>query len=276
VKLDMKKHLTIAGLVLLGLVLGIQAATSAVTDPQLARMQTATGKPKPTVVLVHGAFAESSSWDGVITKLQRDGYPVIAAANPLRGVKNDADYVASVLIGIKGPIVLVGHSYGGTVITNAVNGNTNVRALVFVAAFAPDTGETSAELSARYPGSTIDSALAAPVTLPDGSKDLYIQQDKFRAQFAADISDRDAKLMAGTQRPITEAALNEASGVPAWKTIPSWFIYGDRDLSIPAAALAFMAERAESQKTVVVHGASHVVMTSQPEAVATLIETAAD
>ena len=275
-KLDMKKHLTIAGLVLLGLVLGIQAATSAVTDPQLARMQTATGKPKPTVVLVHGAFAESSSWDGVITKLQRDGYPVIAAANPLRGVKNDADYVASVLIGIKGPIVLVGHSYGGTVITNAVNGNTNVRALVFVAAFAPDTGETSAELSARYPGSTIDSALAAPVTLPDGSKDLYIQQDKFRAQFAADISDRDAKLMAGTQRPITEAALNEASGVPAWKTIPSWFIYGDRDLSIPAAALAFMAERAESQKTVVVHGASHVVMTSQPEAVATLIETAAD
>jgi pimeloyl-ACP methyl ester carboxylesterase len=227
---------------------------------------------KPTVVLVHGAFAESSSWNGVLTELIAKGYPVIAAANQLRG---DAAYIAGVLKNVKGSIVLVGHSYGGTVITNAVNGNKNVKALVYVAALAPDTGETAAELSGRYPGGTLGPTLAPPVALPDGGKDLYIQQDKFRAQFAADVPDADAKLMAGTQRPITEAALNEASGAPAWKSIPSWFIYGDRDLNIPAAAQSFMAKRANSRETVVVNGASHVVMVSRPDAVAKLIEHAA-
>src|SRR5262249_13104145 len=134
-------------------------------------------------------------------------------------------------------------------------------------AFALDTGETTAELLRRYPGSTLAAALAPPVTLPDGGKDLYIQQERFRAQFAADLPEREAKLMASTQRPIREAAVNEASGPPAWKTIPSWFIYGDRDGNIPPAALSFMAQRAGSRKTVVIHGASHVVMTSHPEAV---------
>jgi pimeloyl-ACP methyl ester carboxylesterase len=241
-----------------------------------AVMSPASGQnSKPTVVLVHGAFAESSSWNGVLIRLIAKGYPVVAAANPLRGVKSDADFVASVLNGIKGPIVLVGHSYGGTVITNAVSGNKNVKALVYVAAFAPDTGETAAELSGRFPGGTLGPTLAPPVALPDGGKDLYIQQDKFRAQFAADVPEDQAKLMAGTQRPITEAALNEASGAPAWKTIASWFIYGDRDLNIPEAALSFMAKRAGSKETVVVKGASHVVMVSHPDAVAKVIEHAA-
>jgi pimeloyl-ACP methyl ester carboxylesterase len=194
-------------------------------------------------------------------------------ANPLRGVKSDADYVASVLKDINGLIVLVGHSYGGSVITNA--GNRNVKALVYVVGFAPDAGETAIELSGRYPGSTLGSTLAPPVELPDGGKDLYIQQDKFHAQFAADVPAHDTQLMASTQRPITEAALNEASGAPAWKSTPSWFIYGDRDLNIPPAALSFMANRANSKETVVVNGASHVVMVSHPDAVANLIDRAA-
>jgi pimeloyl-ACP methyl ester carboxylesterase len=177
--------------------------------------------------------------------------------------------------GIEGPIVLVGHSYGGAVITNAVKTNENVKALVYVAGFAPDTGETAVELSGRYPGSTLAPTLASPVELPDGGKDLYIQQDKFHAQFAADVPANDAQLMASTQRPITEAALNEASDAPAWKSVPSWFIYGDRDLNIPAAVQSFMAERANSNETVVVNGASHVVMVSHPDAVAEVIEHAA-
>ncbi|KAM3113995.1 alpha/beta fold hydrolase [Phormidesmis sp. 146-33] len=230
---------------------------------------------KPTIVLIHGAFAESSSWNNVLTRLIPKGYPTIAVANPLRGVKSDADYVASILKGIEGSIVLVGHSYGGTVITNAVNDNRNVKALVYIAGFASDAGETAAELSGRYPGSTLGSTLAPPVLLPDDSKDLYIQQDKFHAQFAADVPVNDAQLMASTQRPITEAALNEASGAPAWKSIPSWFIYGDRDLNIPAAVQSFMAERANSKETIVVKGASHVVMISHPDAVAEVIEHAA-
>lgn len=230
---------------------------------------------KPTIVLVHGAFADSSSWNGVLTKLIAKGYPTVAVANPLRGVKSDAAYVASILKDIKGSIVLVGHSYGGAVITNAVNGNKNVKALVYVAGFAPDAGETAIELSGRYPGSTLGPTLAPPVKLPDGGKDLYIQQEKFHAQFAADVPANDAQLMASTQRPIKEAALNEASGAPAWKSTPSWFIYGDRDLNIPPAALSFMAKRANSKETVVVNGASHVVMVSHSDAVAKLIDRAA-
>jgi pimeloyl-ACP methyl ester carboxylesterase len=230
---------------------------------------------KPTVVLVHGAFAESDSWNGVLTKLIAKGYPTVAAANPLRGVKSDADYVARILKGIDGPIVLVGHSYGGSVIANAVNDNKNVKALVYVAAFAPDMGETAMELSNRYPGSTLGSTLALPVALPDGGKDLYIQQSKFHNQFAADVPVADAKLMASTQRPVTDAALNEASGEPAWKSTPSWFIYGSRDLNIPPAAHSFMAKRANSKETIEVEGASHVVMVSHPDAVAKLIEQAA-
>jgi pimeloyl-ACP methyl ester carboxylesterase len=228
---------------------------------------------KPTIVLVHGAFAESSSWNGVITNLINQGYPTVAAANPLRGVQNDADHISTVLNSIATPIVLVGHSYGGSVITNAVKSNHNVQALVYVAAFAPEIGESAADLSRRYPGSSLGSALS-PVKLHDGT-DLYIQQDRFWAQFAADLSEAQARLMAATQRPITEAALNEGAGAPAWKTIPSWFIYGDRDLNIPPAALAFMAERAGSQKTVVIPGASHVVMVSHPDEVAELIAMAA-
>ncbi|MDM9648690.1 alpha/beta hydrolase [Rhizobium sp. S163] len=230
---------------------------------------------KPTVVLVHGAFAESNSWNGVVKDLEADGYPVVGAANPLRSVKGDAAYVSSILAGIKGPVILVGHSYGGSVISNAANGHDNVKALVYVAAFAPEAGESAADLSGKFPGSTLAPTLAAPVTLPDGGHDLYIEQSKFRSQFAADVPAAEAKLMAAGQRPITEAALKEPAGEPAWKKIPSWFVYGDADKNIPAAAMAWMAERAKAKDTVVVKGASHVLMVSHPDTVAKLIEKAA-
>lgn len=229
---------------------------------------------KPTIVLVHGAFADSSSWEGVTRQLLAEGYPVIAAANPLRGLQIDADYVSTVLNSIEGPIVLVGHSYGGMVISNAVKDNLNVQALVYVDAFAPDAGESAFSLSSLYPGSTLATALA-PVPLPDGTTDLYIQQDKFWAQFAADVPEADTQWMAATQRPVTDLALNELSGEPAWKTIPSWHIYGSLDLNIPPAAMAFMAERADAWETVIVDGGSHVVMISHPDAVANLITKAA-
>ena len=250
-------------------------ATLALTAAMFGATAAFAAPVKPTVVLVHGAFADSSSWNGVVRILEKDGYPVIAAANPLRSVKGDAQSVADVLANVKTPVVLVGHSYGGPVISEAAYGNPNVKALVYVAAFAPEKGETAAELSGRFPGSTLGPTLSAPVELADGGKDLYIQQDKFHDQFAADVSQADAKLMAATQRPVTVAALNEAATEPAWKTVPSYFVYGDQDKNIPAQALAFMAERAHSKQTVVVKGASHVVMVSNPKAVASLIETAA-
>lgn len=231
--------------------------------------------PKPTIVLVHGAFAESSSWDSVVPLLLAQGYPVVAAAVPLRGVKSDSDYLASLIHSIDGPIVLVGHSYGGVVITNAGTGNSHVRALVYVAGLAPDTGETSAQLAALYPGSTLGPTLAPPVSLPDGTKDLYIKQQDFPQQFAGDLPLAQAQRMAVTQRPITQSAFQEPSGVPAWKTIPSWFIFGSLDKNIPAQVHSFMATRAGAAEIVSIQDASHVVMISHPDAVARVINHAA-
>jgi len=235
----------------------------------------ASREPLPTIVLVHGAFAESSSWNGVIRKLQAQHFQVIAAANPLRGVKSDAAQIAGLVDAVKGPVVLVGHSYGGMVISDAARDRPNVKALVFVAAFAPEAGEAAGALAGRFPGGTLGTALAPPVVLADGGRDLYILQDRFHDQFAADVPAEAARLMAATQRPIAEAALGEAAAAPAWKTVPSWFVYGDRDKNIPPAAQAFMAARAKAVKTVVVKGASHVVMTSHPDTVARLIADAA-
>ncbi|MER8550797.1 alpha/beta hydrolase [Mesorhizobium sp. M0976] len=230
---------------------------------------------KPTIVLVHGAFADSSSWNGVVEILEKDGFSVVAAANPLRGVRSDGDYVAGVLSSIKSPVVLVGHSYGGSVISDAADGHANVKALVYVAAFAPEAGETAAQLAGKFPGSTLGPTLAPPVALSGGGKDLYIQQDKFHDQFAADAPEAQARLMAATQRPIAEAALNEAQAKAAWKSIPSWFIYGDADKNIPPRASAYMAGRAHARETIAIKGASHVVMVSNPGPVARLIENAA-
>lgn len=251
----------------------IAAAAIAASMATGALAQTA--PPKPTIVLVHGAFADASSWNGVIGVLERDGYKVVAVANPLRSVHSDAAYVGNVLASLSTPVVLVGHSYGGSVISEAAVGRANVKALVYVAAFAPAAGETAAQLTGKFPGSTLAPTLAPPVPLEAGGTDLYIQQDKFPAQFAADVPRAEARLMAAGQRPITAAALNEASADGAWRTIPAWFVYGDADRNIPPAALAFMARRTQARQTIVLKGGSHVVMVSHPATVAALIETAA-
>ncbi len=249
------------------------AATPALSAP-VEPTDSATGG-KPTIVLVHGAFAESSSWESVVERLLAKGYPVVAAANPLRGVHDDAAYIGNLLDSIAGPVVLVGHSYGGAVITNAATGRSNVKALVYVAAFAPEAGESAATLNSKYPGSTLGAALQ-PVRLGDGNNDLYVKQSEYRQNFAADVPARSTELLAATQRPLAEAAFIEPSGPPAWKGIPSWFIYGTQDKAIPPDLQPFMAERAHSRHTVAVEGASHAVMASHPASVVKVIVEAAD
>ncbi|MFI6579633.1 alpha/beta fold hydrolase [Embleya sp. NPDC050493] len=233
-------------------------------------------KRKPTVVLVHGAFADSSSWNGVVKRLQREGYPVVAVANPLRGLSSDAGYLKEVLAGIEGPVVLAGHSYGGSVISSASYGAKNVKALVYIAAFLPEKGESAVQLSGKFPGSTLGETLRpVPVTLPNGTAgtDLYIEQGKFRHQFAADVAKGTAEVMGVTQRPVTSAALEEGASEPGWKTIPSWVLVTEQDLNIPPKAQRFMAERAGAH-TVDVR-ASHAVSVSRPDDVARVIESAA-
>jgi pimeloyl-ACP methyl ester carboxylesterase len=234
------------------------------------------GSTRATIVLVHGALAGSSSWDGVISKLQADGYTVIAAADPLRSLKSDSDYVSRIVKNVKGPVVLVGHSYGGSIITNAATGADNIKALVYVAAYAPEAGESAFDLTGKYPGSILTDALAPPIALADGAHDLYIRQDKFRSVFAADVPEKQAKLMAAIQRPVTDVALKEGSGASsAWKSIPCWFVYGSADKVISPSAHAFMAQRAGAKETIVVKGAPHLVMVSHPSVVANLIEKVA-
>ncbi|MFD5281697.1 alpha/beta fold hydrolase [Streptomyces rubrogriseus] len=256
-----------------GVAAGLLVTTIA---PASADKRPADRGDKPTVVLVHGAFADSTSWNGVIDKLRHDGYPVVAVANPLRSLSGDSAYLEDVLAGIEGPVVLAGHSYGGSVISNAATGNKNVKALVYLAAFLPEKGESAVDLSGRFPGSTLGEALRpVPVTNADGSQgtDLYIRNDKFRHQFAADVSRNKTDLMAVTQRPVTEAALAEGAGEPAWKTIPSWVLVATKDLNIPAQAQEFMARRAGAHTTEV--RSSHAVSVSQPGKVTGVIEDAA-
>ncbi|WP_435207656.1 alpha/beta fold hydrolase [Micromonospora sp. bgisy143] len=225
----------------------------------------------PTVVLVHGAFAESSSWNAVIERLG-NAYNVVAAANPLRGVANDAAYVRDVVRGIGGPVVLVGHSYGGMVITQAAAGDTSVRALVYVNALCPDTGESAMSLNAKFPGSTLADTLVQ-YPLSAGGNDVAIGQDAYHAQFCADVSDDLASLMARTQRPITEQALSDGlTGEPAWRSLPSWFVFGDADKNIPVAVHRFMAERAAPRGQREVAGGSHA-MAAAPQAASEVAET---
>jgi pimeloyl-ACP methyl ester carboxylesterase len=226
---------------------------------------------KPTVVLVHGAFAESASWNPVIETLLEESCDVVAVANPLRSVDGDASYVRDVIARIGTPVVLVGHSYGGIVITEAAAGNEAVVALVYVAAFAPDHGESALDLSARFPGSTLGDALTAyPVA---SGTEFVIRSDAFHHQFAADVPAARAALMSATQRPATEAALSQGlpSDDPAWKNLPSWFVFGDQDLNIPVALHRFVAERAGAKVVREVAGASHALSVSTPDVVAATI-----
>ena len=226
---------------------------------------------QPTVVLVHGAFAESASWNGVLTRLRAAGLTTVAVANPLRSLAGDAAQVKAVLDSIEGPVVLVGHSYGGAVITAAARDSKAVKALVFIAAFAPVSGESIAKLSGLFPGSTLGETIS-PVPLADGTTDLYIRQELFHQQFAADLPADEAALAAATQRPLNDVALNEgAAGDPAWQHIPSWFVVPELDRNIPTRAQLFMAERAKAREVVELSGASHAVPTSRPDDVADVV-----
>lgn len=232
---------------------------------------------KPTIILVHGAFADASGWNGVITRLQKRGYPVLAPANPLRGVESDAAHVASILKTIDGPIVMVGHSYGGEVISNAATGNPNVKALVYIAAFAPDQGETSGQLANLYPGSQLTPAnlVFRPYPLPNNTTgtDGYINPAVFRQVFCADLPAREAALMAAEQRPAEVATLMQQSGAPAWKTIPSWYLVAQQDHAIPPKVERFMAKRMHAHTVAI--DSSHVAMISHPDVVTDLILAAA-
>ncbi|MEU9082904.1 alpha/beta hydrolase [Streptomyces sp. NPDC048357] len=232
----------------------------------------------PSIVLVHGGFADASCWNGVIEQLQQAGYPTVAPANPLRSLPTDAAYIASVLRSISGPVVLVGHSYGGATITNAAAGATNVKALVYIAAFVPDEGEQLSVLINKYPGSIIEAA-TRPVAYdgPDGTTgtDLYLEPDKFRAAFAADLPIATTRLMQATQRPFSATCFTDTTTAVAWRTIPSWGLVADTDKAIPPALQRFFYDRARARQVVEAREASHVAMISHPRAAARLIEQAA-
>ena len=230
---------------------------------------------RPTIVLVHGAFAESAGWDPVIDRLLDAGHPVVAVANPLRGLASDADAVSDRIRAIEGPVVLVGHSYGGAVITNVDPGAGEILGLVYVAGFAPLPGDTCFHLSTRFPGSTLGDSVQA-VLLGNATTDLTITQERYREEFAADVPAPQAARMATTQRPVTRDALLEPSGARSlWQQIPSWFVFGEEDRIIPKALQHFMAERARAHRTVEIPGASHAVPVAHPGTTAHLILEAA-
>jgi pimeloyl-ACP methyl ester carboxylesterase len=240
-------------------------------------MATQPDETKPTIVLVHGAWADASGFEGEIRALQGRGFRAIGFANPLRGLPGDATYLADFLRSLTGPIVLVGHSYGGAVISAAATGNEQVKALVYVNGWMPDEGESIQQLLDQFEGSLVGPAIRpVPFTSPDGSEgaDLYLDPEAFHAAFAADVDRGTSDVMAATQRPWNGAAFGAPSGPPAWKTLPCWYLLGAEDKAIPPAAQRFMAERANA--TIQEVSASHASMVSQPEAATQLILQAAE
>ncbi|MGW4108954.1 alpha/beta fold hydrolase, partial [Streptomyces sp. NPDC004976] len=243
----------------------------------------APGNSKPTVVLVHGYWADASGWSEVAAGLRARGYPVVATANPLRSLSGDSDYLAARLRTIEGPVVLAAHSYGGAVITNAAAGNPNVESLVYIAGFAPDKGESAFELAAKYPGSRVTDDPTAPVptaldAVPLGGDatnvDLYLKPDKFSDVFLSDrLEASRAGVLAASQRPATALSGSEPSKAAAWKMIPSWALIPTDDRTIGTDNLRFMAERAGS--TTVEIDAPHAVLETDPSEVTDLILRAA-
>jgi pimeloyl-ACP methyl ester carboxylesterase len=231
---------------------------------------------KPTIVLVHGAFAESASWNAVIDALTDEGHTVIATANPLRDLAADATSVADLVRSVEGPVVLVAHSYGGAVISNVPADAGEIVGLVFVNGFAADAGESCFSLASRFPGSMLGNDTLRPVPRSDGTTDLYILPGRFHELFCPDVPAAEAARMAATQRPATQEALFAPSGErPSWRELPSWFLIGDEDRIIPAELQRFMAERAGARRTIELPGASHALPVSQPQATIDLILEAA-
>ncbi|MFC7386953.1 alpha/beta fold hydrolase [Sphaerisporangium rhizosphaerae] len=263
---------------------GVALAGGVTTLASAASSHQTASAPKPTVVLVNGAWSDSAGWSGVVKRLQSKGYPVAAPPTGLRSLSDDSAYLASYLKTIKGPVVLVGHSYGGSVITNAATDDTNVKALVYISAFAPDDGESAADLTAKFPGTHITNDPKAqiptaltpvPFTLADGTAgvDLYAKADEYRDLFLSNrLSDKTAAELAATQSPAAPHTLDEPSGPPAWKTIPSWYLVSNDDHLIPPAAERFMAARAHAHT--VKAGTPHAAQVTNPEIVTNLIEQA--
>jgi pimeloyl-ACP methyl ester carboxylesterase len=233
------------------------------------------GGSKPTIVLEHGAWADASSWAKVILQLEEDGFTVDAPPNPLRGVSYDSTYLADFLSTISGPVVVVGHSYGGFVITNAATGNPNVKALVYVDAFIPDQGDTLGSLTGTGSclGGNAFNFLPYP-SVPAGDVDVYIKQSVVPGCFATGLPPRQAAVIAATQRPLAASTFGEQSGPPAWKTIPSWAVVGTADKVLPPAQQTSMAQHAGAHITDV--NAGHLSMIADPETVASVIERAAE
>ncbi len=223
---------------------------------------------RPTIVLVHGAFADGTGWQRVIPILQRDGYTVIAVQNPLASLAGDVETTKRVIDAQRGAVVAVGHSYGGAVITGAAAGNPNVKALVYIAAFAPDAGEPVGAFLGKYP-----SALGAALTKPDAAGFLYIDRSQFRDVFARDVSEAEANVMAAAQKPVSGSVFGASLATPAWKTIPSWYVVAREDRAINPDLERFYARRMGAKTTEI--GASHVLFVSRPEEVARVIEQAA-
>jgi pimeloyl-ACP methyl ester carboxylesterase len=261
----------------------VLAVAALLTSSSSARAGSAQSKKadapaKPTIVLVHGAWADGSSWNRVTKRLQADGYTVAVPPNPLRSLSGDSTYLASFLSTISGPIVLAGHSYGGAVITNAATGNANVKALVYVDAYIPDQGQSLVDRTG--PGSCfyvqdlgqVFNFLPIPGA-PSDERDVYVKPDVFPGCFANGLPAKEGAVLAAEQRPITNEALNESSGVPAWKTIPSWAVVGLDDHVIPPDGQLAMANNAGAQITEI--HAPHLSMLSDPAAVTKVIEQAA-
>lgn len=275
-----RRRLRLAG-TLIGPIVAVTLLTAGLTGSATsagAESAHRSSTPRPTVVLVHGAWADSSSWERVVRRLQDDGYPVDVFPTPLRSLAGDSAYLRTYLAEIAGPIVLVGHSFGGAITTNAATGNPNVRALVYLDAFAPDTGETTTQLVGptsvlANPDPTQVFNLVPATLPPTPTTDLYVKSSVFPDAFANDLPRREGALLAATQRPVTLGALSERSATPAWRTIPSWYEVGTIDKVIPAVQQTLMAQRAHAR--IVKERTGHLPMISKPKAVTRLIETAA-
>jgi pimeloyl-ACP methyl ester carboxylesterase len=261
-------------------VLAVAALCAAPSGARPSRVHVKKTSVKPTIVLVHGAWADASSWSSVIGELQHDSYTVVAPPNPLRGLAPDSAYLADFLKGIAGPVVLVGHSYGGAVITNAATGNAEVKALVYIDAFIPKQGQTVLELASAQPGSALGGSPQEVFDFvpfpgaPEGDADLYVKPSLFPSAFANGLPRETGAELAATQRPIAANALQEPSGPPAWASIPSWALIGTEDHVIPPAEQRVMAHEAHAKTTEV--EAPHLSMLARPNAVAAVIESAAD
>jgi pimeloyl-ACP methyl ester carboxylesterase len=274
--------IVLAAVVAAGTVLAV-TAQAASAHPGSSHVFRWSGGPRPVIVLEHGAWADASSWDKVIRLLQDDGFTVYAPPNPLRGLPQDSAYLKAFLTqnaALAGqPVVLVGHSYGGAVITNAAVGDAEVKALVYVDAFIPAQGETLAQLVGAQPGSCLagnpaDIFNLVPIPGGGGDVDTYIKQGLVPSCLASGLPASQAAVIAATQRPLAASTLQEPSGTPAWQTIPSWDVIGTADQVLPPAEQEFMANRAGSRITYV--NAGHLSMIADPEAVTEVIEHAAE